>query len=158
MLIGQNWGHFFLIFLSPRAILISSCLAERSFRWFLHFAVPRKQRLLSGSMEFDWLSQIARAKNTWKSSAIFQAVESFTVQIALVDARGNLGTLWKNAWKLILNSTRSYAITYYSTHCDTALIWSFSTQYTSPARNRYPAIYVVFVDWGSRKIAEHFQK
>ena len=36
--------------------------------WFLHF-VPQKQRVLSGSLEFDFLSWIVHAKTTWKSSA-----------------------------------------------------------------------------------------
>ena len=31
--------------------------------------MPRQQQLLSGSLEFDFLSQIVCAKNTWKSSA-----------------------------------------------------------------------------------------
>ena len=81
MLIGRNRGHFFLIFLSPRAKLLTpdwssgentcSGLAEyaiSTFCWFLHFP-PRQQRLLSGSLEFDCLSRIVCAKNTWKSSA-----------------------------------------------------------------------------------------
>ena len=75
MLIGRNRGHFFLIFLSPRAKLPTpdwssgenTCfwLAENAistFSWFLHF-VPRQLQLLSGSLEF------VCAKNTWKSSA-----------------------------------------------------------------------------------------
>ena len=39
---------------------------------------------------------------------------------------------------------------YDSTHCDTAQIWSWRTQYTSPAHNKYPAIYVVFVCRGEK--------
>ena len=39
---------------------------------------------------------------------------------------------------------------YYSTHCDTAQIWSWWTQYTSPAHNRYPAIYIVSVHSGEK--------
>ena len=71
MLIGRNRGYFFLIFLSPRAKLLTpdlssgentcSCLAEHiaehaisSFCWFLQF-VPRQQRLLSSSLEFGVL-------------------------------------------------------------------------------------------------------
>ena len=61
MLNGRNRGHCFLIFLSPRAKL----LAEHTFCWVLHF-VPQQQRLL---LEFDFLSRIVCAKNTWKSSA-----------------------------------------------------------------------------------------
>ena len=72
---------FFLIFLSPRAKLPthdwpngeSACswLAEHAistFSWFLHL-VPRQQQLLSGSLQFDFLSWIICVKNTWKSSA-----------------------------------------------------------------------------------------
>ena len=73
MLIGRNRGHFFLIFLSPRAKLLAPdwssgentwVLAEyaiSTFCWFLHFP-PRQQRLLSGSLEFDFLSRIVCAK------------------------------------------------------------------------------------------------
>ena len=39
---------------------------------------------------------------------------------------------------------------YHSTHCDTAQIWWWWTQYTSPAHNGYPAIYVVFVCRGEK--------
>ena len=31
--------------------------------------MPQHERLLSGSSEFEFLSQIVRANNTWKSSA-----------------------------------------------------------------------------------------
>ena len=58
-----------------------------------------------------------------------------------------------------LNVRRPYPtdiLCYYLTHCDTAQIWSWWTQYTSPAHNRYPAIYVVFVCRGRK--TEHFQK
>ena len=81
MPIGWNRGHFFLIFISPRAKLLTtdwwsgentcSWLAEHAistFCWLLHF-VPRQQQLLSSSLEFEFLSRIACAKNTWKSSA-----------------------------------------------------------------------------------------
>ena len=32
---------------------------------------------------------------------------------------------------------------YYSTHCDTAQIWSLRAQYMSSALNRYPALYSI---------------
>ena len=63
MLIGQNRGYFFLIFLSPRAKLLTAywssgentcSLAEHAistFCWFFQF-LPPQQRLLSGSLEF----------------------------------------------------------------------------------------------------------
>ena len=72
---------FFLIFFSLRAKLPTtdwlsgkntcSWLAEHAistFSWFLHL-VPRQRKLLSSSLEFDFLSRIVCAKNTWKSSA-----------------------------------------------------------------------------------------
>ena len=32
---------------------------------------------------------------------------------------------------------------YHSTHCNTAQIWSWCTEYSSSVVNRYPAIYVI---------------
>ena len=48
-------------------LLTHSSLSISAFSWFLHF-VPQQQRLLSGSLEFDFLTRIVCAKNTWKSS------------------------------------------------------------------------------------------
>ena len=45
-----------------------SSLTERTWSWFLHI-VPEQQRILSGSLEFDYLSRVVCVKNTWKSSA-----------------------------------------------------------------------------------------
>ena len=71
MLIGRNRGRFFLNFNWSSVENTCSRLAEHAistFSWFLHF-VPQQQRLVSGSLEFDFLSWIVCGKNTWKSSA-----------------------------------------------------------------------------------------
>ena len=42
-------------------------ISINKFSWFLHF-VQQQQRLLSCSLDFDFLSRIVCDKNTWKSS------------------------------------------------------------------------------------------
>ena len=109
MLIGRNRGHFFLIFLSPRAKLLTpdwssgenACswldeYAISTFCWFLHFP-PRQQRLLSGSLEFDCLSRIVCAKNTWKSSA------TATREIP----KGELSFLTRNCKRLLVSKAKN---------------------------------------------------
>ena len=81
MLIGRNRGHFFLIFLSPRenySLLIGRAAKILAPDWlstlFLHFVgfsfcAATTTTSFNFKLEFDFLSRIAFAKNTWKSSA-----------------------------------------------------------------------------------------
>ena len=80
MLIGRDRGHFFSIFLSPRATLLTpdwsssqdtcSWLAERVIYLVSSFRAATT-RFLSSFLQFDFLSRIVcnKKKNTWKSSA-----------------------------------------------------------------------------------------
>ena len=55
--------------------------------------------------------------------------------------------MWGRSWFSTTDILNNY---YYSTHRDTAQIWSWRTQCRSPAHNRYPAIYVVLVCRGEK--------
>ena len=59
--------------------------------------MPRQQRLLSGSLEFDFLSRIVCAKNTWKSSA------TDTKEIP----KGELSFLTRNSKRLLVSKTKT---------------------------------------------------
>ena len=58
--------------------------------------MQRQQRLLSGSLEFDFLSQTVCAKNTWKSSA------TATKEIL----KGELSFLTRNSKRLLVSKAR----------------------------------------------------
>ena len=120
MLISWNRGHFFLIFLSLRVRLLTpdessgkntcSWLAEHAistFCWFLHF-LPRQHRLLSGTLQFDFLSRIVCVKNTLKSSAtatkeIPKGERSFLTRnnkrLFVSKAENLVGFVWLENWK-----------------------------------------------------------
>ena len=77
-----------------------------SLSWFLHF-VPQQQRVLSGSLEFDFLSRIVHAKNTWKSSAKakreFLKVGFFFLtrnskRLFVSKAKNVIGFVWLKNW------------------------------------------------------------
>ena len=59
--------------------------------------MPRQQRLLSGSLEFDFLSRIVCAKKNWKSSA------TATKEIP----KGELPFLTRNSKRLLVSKTKT---------------------------------------------------
>ena len=60
--------------------------------------MPRQQQLLSGSLEFDFLSRVVCARDTWKSSA------TPTKEIP----KGELSFLTRNSKRLLVSKTKNF--------------------------------------------------